>query len=141
MRCSSSRAVLFLLFTACVSSSTRYFLPSPQNPTYSLESATPVLREYVRLQCPALRQKERADSGAIGALVEMDSSGKATRARLEGTTGDEVLDGVIGTVVAQLLMARAASAMSAAAVPSSERVRIDYRCAGDSAVVRLARQP
>jgi len=141
MRCSSSRAALLLLFAACVSSTTRYFLPSPQNPTYSLEGATPVLREYVRLQCPALRQKERADSGAIGALVEMDSTGKATRARLEGTTGDETLDGVIGTVVAQLVIAREASAMSAAATSSSERLRVDYRCSADSAIVRLARQP
>lgn len=135
MRCSFSRAVPLLFFAACVSTTIRYFVPSPQNPRYSLDSATPVLREYVRLQCSTLRQQQRPDSGTVRALVEVDSAGDVTRARLENSTGNEVLDGVIGTVAAQLTVPSAARAISPA------RVLLGYRCDADSAIVTLTRQP
>lgn len=60
------------------------------------------MRAYLRLRCPELTKPPARDSASVAARVRVDSSGKATAAELSGTSGDAVMDGVIGTVVAQL---------------------------------------
>lgn len=128
-----------LLLAACVTTTTRAFLPSPQNPRYTAVSAAPVLAEYVRLQCAAFRQAQRADSGTARFAVDTDSAGLATRAELVRGTSDEVLDGVFGTVAAQLTFPRD----SAGAAPRARRVPVDiaWRCEGERAVVQLRPAP
>lgn len=133
----AARAALAALLTAallssvaCVTTRTRSFLPSPQNPIYTPTRAEPVLAEYLRLQCGALRQAQRPDSGTARFLVDVDTSGFATRATLVRGTGDDTLDGVFGTVSAQLTFAKAPKARQ-------EDVDIDYRCEGEDARVTV----
>lgn len=134
MRWSSSSIlapfVVAALAAACVTTRTRSFLPSPQNPIYTPAKAEPVLAEYVRLQCAPLRQAQRPDSGTARFVVDVDTSGFATRAELVRGTGDETLDGVFGTVSAQLTFARAAKARR-------ETVDIAFRCEQDDAHVTV----
>lgn len=123
-------ALLATLAAGCVTSTTRSFLPSPQNPIYTPAKAEPVLAEYVRLQCGPLRQAQRPDSGTARFVVDVDTSGFATRAELVRRTGDDTLDGVFGTVSAQLTFARAPKARR-------EDVDIAFACDGDNARVTV----
>lgn len=117
--------------SACVTTTTREFLPSPHNPTYSRAQATPVLAEYLRLQCPAFRKANRADTGTVRFVVSVDTSGLATRARLAQGSGDQLVDEVFGAVAAQLQFAPDRARPAA----RREVVAMGYRCAGDSASV------
>jgi hypothetical protein len=108
-------------------------MPSSQNPIYRPGQAVPVLTEYVRLQCPAFRRAAKPDSGSAQFSVEVDTLGFAIRSQLERSSGDELLDGVFGTVTAQLTFPREVTRRRL----RRERVRIDFRCLGDSAVVRV----
>lgn len=87
---------------ACVSSTVREFYPSPDNPRYTPETGSSAVREYLRLRCPELGKPPTRDSATLRARVRVDTSGKATVAELTETTGDKMMDGVIGTVLAQL---------------------------------------
>ncbi|HJU75896.1 MAG TPA: hypothetical protein VJ717_19295 [Gemmatimonadaceae bacterium] len=104
MRCSFCSFCLTWLLVACVTSTTREFFPSPENPRYTPERGSHAVREYLRLRCPELKPPKR-DSATIFARVRVDTSGKATSAELTGTSGDDIMDGVIGTVAAQLDLA------------------------------------
>jgi hypothetical protein len=128
------RAAAVLAVTACVSTTTRYFVPSTQNPIYRPEQATPVLAEYVRLQCPSFREASRPDSGQVHLVIDVDTSGFATRAELTRSSGDKLLDDVFGTVGAQLVFAQDSVRRRR---PRRETVVMDFRCSGDSAVVRI----
>jgi hypothetical protein len=119
-----------LLVAACVTTTTRAWLPSPQNPTYDTKTAEPVLTEYLRLQCGALRKAQRTDSGTAKFVVDVDTSGSATRATLLRATPDSLLDGVFGTVTAQLTFAHSPKARR-------EPVDILYHCDGDVAHVSV----
>lgn len=128
------KAAAVLAVAACVTTTTRYFVPSTQNPIYRPDQATPVLAEYVRLQCPAFREAARPDSGQVRLLVDVDTSGFATRAELARSSGDKLLDDVFGTVGAQLVFPVDSVQRRR---PRRETVVMDFRCAGDSAVVRI----
>lgn len=123
-----------LALAACVSTTTRYFVPSTQNPIYRPDQATPVLAEYVRLQCPAFREASRPDSGQVRLVVDVDTAGFTTRAELAKSSGDKLLDDVFGTVSAQLVFPRDSVRRRR---PRRETVIMDFRCSGDSAVVRI----
>lgn len=133
MQWSSSRGLVVLLSVACTSVTTRYFLPSSDNPNYRPSQAVPVLQQYVRLQCPAFRTASGSDSGWARFSVEVDSSGQASRSQLVRPSGDDLLDDVFGTVSAQLTFPRD----SARRRLRVEDVRFHFRCASDSALVRI----
>jgi hypothetical protein len=132
MRWSLSEALASVLLVACTTVTTRYFLPSRENPMYRPGQAIPVLQQYVGLQCPAFR-KTGSDSGFAQFTVEVDSTGQAARAELRKKSGDELLDGVFGTVAAQLTFPRDSSRRRV----RLEDVRINFRCTADSAIVRI----
>lgn len=129
----SAVALLAIAWAACVQTTTRAFLPSPQNPVYSPTQAQPVLGEYLRLQCPAFRQAQRPDTGIVRFIVSLDSAGTATRAELAKASGDQLVDEVFGTVAAQLRL----PIDSTRARSRRETVDMHYRCAGDSAFVTI----
>ena len=120
---------MLILAVGGVTVTTRTFLPSPRNPIYTPANAEPVLAEYLRLQCEPLRKAQRPDSGTARFAVDVDTAGSATRAELQRGTGDETLDGVFGTVSAQLTFARGKA--------RREVVDMDFACRGDSAHVAV----
>lgn len=135
MRCSWSKSLVpAVALAACVTTTTRLFLPSPQNPIYRPPQAEPVLAEYVRLQCPAFRKAGRPDSGVVRLLVSLDSAGFARQAELRSSSGDQLVDEVFGTVAAQLSLA---DSTGPRVPPRQQPVEIHFRCLGDSARVTV----
>ena len=132
MRWSSSRlragALLaaVALSAACSQRTTRYWVPSPENPRWTPEQATEVLERYLRVQCPQLREAGKKDNGETTATVEVDGAGLVTRASLGSSTGDETLDGLLGTIAAQLVLGDG---------PPERQVRLGYSCGASGAVV------
>lgn len=122
------------LLVACVTTTTRFFVPSPQNPIYRSQQAVPVLTQYVRLQCPAFREAQKPDSGEVRLMVDVDTLGFATRAEMTRGSGDKLLDDVFGTVAAQLAFPRDSTRRSNR---RRESVTMNFRCIGDSAVVSI----
>lgn len=126
----SSACLTALLAAACVTATVREFVPSPDNPRYTPERAGAAVREYLRLRCPDLAKPPARDSATLRARIHVDSTGRATAAELSGTSGDAVMDGVVGTVVAQL-------DLSAETVRRPQyQARITYVCR-DSVAVRI----
>ncbi|MEP7381040.1 MAG: hypothetical protein ABI910_05100 [Gemmatimonadota bacterium] len=121
---------MLALGAGCVTVTTRAFLPSPHNPLYTPARAEPVLTDYLRLQCEPLRKSQRPDSGTARFIIDVDTAGFATRAEMQRGTGDDTLDGVFGTVAAQLTFERAAKARR-------EHVDLLYACTGDDAHVTV----
>jgi len=124
------QGVAAALALGCVTVTTRAFLPSPQNPIYTPPKAEPVLAEYVRLQCDALRKAQRPDSGTARFVLDVDTLGFTTRAELVRGTGDDMLDGVFGAVAAQLTL-------DAAPAKRRERLAIVYQCTANDAHVAV----
>ena len=123
-----------VLIAACVSTTVREFYPSPENPRYTPDRGSAAVREYLRLRCGDLKPPAR-DSATLLARIRVDSTGKAVAAELSGTSGDPLMDGVIGTVVAQLdLQLELFSIVDGVPVRlpadlrSTYRARVEYAC-------------
>jgi hypothetical protein len=128
---------LVLGTAACVTTTTRWFLRSEGNPLYTPTQAEPVVADYLRLQCPAMQARQLPDTGSARLVIDVDSGGVATRAQLVGSAGDELLDGILGTVGAQLRFPVDSTRRSTRV----ERLRVTWRCAGDSTAVHVVPVP
>jgi hypothetical protein len=95
----------------------REFFPSPENPRYTPERGAAAVREYLRLRCPEMTAAATRDSATLNGAVLVDTAGLVTSAELSETTGDQLMDGVIGTVLAQLDLS---------ALPQRDRARARY---------------
>ncbi|MGQ0642979.1 MAG: hypothetical protein ACT4P6_19720 [Gemmatimonadaceae bacterium] len=125
-----SACLTAVLAVACVKTTLREYFPSPENPRYTPERGSAAVRDYLRLRCSELAKPPARDSATLTARVRVDSGGKATAAQLSGSSGDAVMDGVIGTVVAQLDLS--------ASMPrrGEYQARIAYSCR-DSVAARI----
>src|SRR5688572_24859908 len=101
-RCAAPLGMTAVLLAACVFSVTRYYIPDARNPPFDAEGATQTLDQYLRVQCPERLAAKKAESGDVRLTIQTDTSGAVTRAELLSSTGDEMLDGMFGTVAAQL---------------------------------------
>ena len=117
-----------------MSTITRYYLPDPGNPRFDTERATQALDQYLSVQCPERLAAKKPESGEVRLTIQTDTSGAVTRAELLSSTGDEMLDGMFGTVAAQL---KVDSLRATAAGPATRRMRMGFSCAANSAVSTL----
>ncbi|MEW5915057.1 MAG: hypothetical protein AB1762_01570 [Gemmatimonadota bacterium] len=135
MRWSFCRTCLTgVLVAACVKSSVREFFPSPENPRYTPERGSAAVREYLRIRCPDLAKPPARDSATLRARVRVDSAGLATSAELNDSSGDQVMDGVIGTVFAQLDLSATQPRRT------DYQARVSYACR-DSVAARIEVSP
>ena len=122
------------LFLACVHTVTRYYLPDARNPRFDTAEATRVLDEYLRVQCPERRAAKKPESGDVRLTITTDTSGAVTRAELVSSSGDEMLDGLFGTVAAQLKV----DSLRAMKKPLATRnLRMGYDCAQNGSTATL----
>jgi len=119
---------------ACVHTVTRYYLPDERNPRFDAEHATQVLESYLRLQCPERLAAKKPDRGDVRLTITTDTSGAVTRAELISSSRDDVLDGLFGTVAAQL---KVDSLRATTKATATRGVRIGYSCAPSAAVATL----
>ena len=139
MRCWSCSLVVALALGACVSQVTRYYVPTAGNPRYTVEQATDVLEQYLRLQCPERRAAKQPDNGEIRVTVQVDSVGDVRSAQLTTSTGDEVLDGLFGSVAAQLHVEPPRDMRGKSEQPG--RMRMGYSCSPSAAVATIQLVP
>ncbi len=132
MACLAASAIL----ASCVTTKTTSYIPSPKNPTYTPAEGERALRGYVNLQCAPRKAAQRPDTGSGAFLVEIDTAGHATRAEVRRSTNDESLDGIFGTVAAQLTFAGDSTYVSAVKARQTA-ADIKFHCFADSASVSL----
>jgi TonB family protein len=119
---------------ACVHTVTRYYIPDPNNPRFDLDGATQVLDQYMSVQCPQRLAEKKTESGAVRLTITADTSGAVTRAELTTSSGDAMVDGLFGTVAAQL---KTDSLRAPKKGVLTRSVRIGYSCAPNAAVATL----
>jgi hypothetical protein len=127
-------AAALVVASACVSTVTRYYLPDAKNPRFELDDAAQTLDQYLRVQCPERLAAKKPESGDIHVTVLTDTSGAVTRAELVSSSGDELLDGLFGTVAAQL---KVDSLKATTKTTASRRLRMGYNCAPNAAAATL----
>jgi len=138
MRWPFSELVLAASLAACVHTVTRYYLPDAHNPRFDTDGATQVLEEYLRVQCPDRLAAKKSESGDLRLTIRIDTSGAVTRAELVSGSGDELLDGLFGTVAAQLKV----DSLRATSKPAATRhLHMGYSCATNAAVATLELLP
>ena len=119
---------------ACVHTVTHYYLPDARNPRFDTDRATQVLDQYLGVQCPERLAAKKPASGDVRLTITTDTSGAVTRAELTSSSGDEMLDGLFGTVAAQLQV----DSLRARKTPlATRRLRMGYSCAPNAAVATL----
>ena len=121
------------VFLACVHTVTRYYLPDERNPRFDAESATEVLGEYLRVQCPERMAAKKPERGDVRLTITTDTSGAVTRAELVSSSGDELLDGLFGTVAAQLKV----DSLRATKKLATRSVRMGFNCAESTQAATL----
>jgi hypothetical protein len=119
---------------ACVHTVTRYYLPDEHNPRFDADGATQVLDSYLRVQCPQRVADKKSASGDARLTLLTDTSGAVTRAELVSSSGDELLDGLFGTVAAQLKI----DSLRATSKPTAPRtLHLGFSCSESGAVSTL----
>ena len=127
-------ATVLVVVSACVSTVTRYYLPDVKNPRFELDDAAQTLDQFLRVQCPERLAAKKSESGDVRVTVLTDTTGAVTRAELVSSTGDDLLDGLFGTVAAQLKVDSLKASNTATA---SRRLRMGYSCAPNAAAATL----
>jgi TonB family protein len=127
-------AAAALVAAACVHTVTRYYLPDTRNPRFDADGATQVLEQYLRVQCPERLAAKKPGSGDVRLTITADTSGAVTRAELVSSSGDAMLDGLFGTVAAQL---KVDSLRATTKSLATRRLRMGFSCAPDAAVATL----
>jgi hypothetical protein len=127
-----------LVVSACVSTVTRYYLPDANNPRFDTDRATQVIDQYLRVQCPERLAAKKTERGDARLTILTDTSGAVTRAELVSSSGDEVLDGLFGTVAAQL---QVDSLRATTKASTARKLHVGFSCAPDAAVATLQLLP
>ncbi len=118
---------------ACVHTVTTYYLPDEHNPRFDTEGATQVLDQYLRVQCPERLAAKKAERGDVRLTITTDTSGAVTRAELVSSSGDEMLDGLFGTVAAQLKV----DSLRATKKPRRGAFAMGFSCGENAAAATL----
>ena len=118
----------------CVSTVTRYYLPDARNPRFELDGATQTLDQFLRVQCPERLAAKKSESGDVRITILTDTTGAVTRAQLVTSSGDDLLDGLFGTVAAQL---KVDSLRAPTNVPAARKLRLGYSCSPNATVATV----
>ena len=93
-----------LTAAGCVTTTTRAWLPSPRNLRHDVAGAQPVVARFLGAHCAARPAGAPALAGTAAFRVDVAPSGEATRAEAVTVTRDAGLDGILGTIAAQLAL-------------------------------------
>ena len=127
-------AALGMTAIACVHTITRYYLPDEHNPRFDADRATQVLDSYLQVQCPQRIANKKPQSGDARLTLLTDTSGSVMRAELVSSTGDDMLDGLFGTIAAQLKVDSLRATSNAAA---ERKLHVGFSCSDSAAVSTL----
>ena len=122
-----------IVAASCVHTVTRYYLPDASNPRFDTDGATQMLDSYMRIQCPERLAAKKPQHGTAHLTITADTSGDVTRAELVSSSGDAIIDGLFGTVAAQLKV----DSLRPTKKPAAREVYMRYYCAPDTAVTKV----
>ncbi len=130
-RCAhAALTVVVAVVTACVTTTTRFYLPSTEQGTITEEQLRDQASALLGIECARLHANEPVASGVIVLTAEVDSAGGMRRVRVDHGSGDKRVDDIMGGLAAQLAL-----------VPPPEggrmRFAIAYTCSPGSAAVTV----
>ena len=111
-----------LLLGACVTSTSRSFVPDASRERFSLAEAQDALDQLVAAECPRLMGAQR-DLGEARITVDVDGGGQVTKSTLSKAFGDERMDQIFGGVAAQMRFDAPSDG-----TPKTGRMRVGYAC-------------
>ena len=121
-----------LATAACVTTTTRFYLPSTEEGTITTEQLRDRAGTLLSIECARLVTEQPTASGVMELSVETDSTGVTRRVRVDHGSGDRRVDDIVGGLSAQLLLEPP---------PESGRARfaVTYTCSAGAAAVTVER--
>ena len=120
-----------LLLAACVTTTTRAYLPDASRDRLSLNEAEDALDQLLGVECPRLTAaKHETDDSRIS--VSLDASGNVLKSTLTKGTGDGRVDSMFGGVTAQMKFDAPADGK-----PHTGHMRVGYSCGPTTAAVTI----
>jgi hypothetical protein len=130
MRWPSCSALFTLVLAGCVTTTTRYYVPTAGEARINQSQLRERLDALLRIECPRLMGSATSALGDAGFALEVSPTGEVMRARLERSSGDARIDDIFGALVAELRFEPPATAAAVA----HGRMTVGYSCSPTTAV-------
>jgi len=137
---SCSRLLLALGIAGCVTSTTRYYLPTTGEARFSTGELRARAAGMLRLQCPELLGTRDRVAGSAEFRLLTDSAGLVERAYLERSSHGGTFTDILGALVAQLQLDPIATPSRSAADPERHLVVV-YSCTRLASALRVQVDP
>jgi TonB family protein len=124
-------ALAVAVAAACVSSTTKYYVPSAGEDRLSTDEVRERADELLRVECPRLLGGTTAATGAARLTVDVGADGAVTRARVRSSAGDQRVDDIFGALAARLQVDPPERG------PRAARITMGYSCAPNEAVTTV----
>jgi outer membrane biosynthesis protein TonB len=126
---SSSRAAALLLASAllagCVTRTERFYVPTEGAPRLDQNAVREESERFVRAECPRLMGDATSATGATTLKLTVAPGGAVREVRIERPSPDPQIDGIFGSLAAQLDLPPSESTGG----DWTARVRMGYSCA------------
>jgi hypothetical protein len=130
MRWPSCSALLALVLASCVTTTTRYYVPTAGEARINQSQLRERLDALLRIECPRLMGNAASALGDAGFELDVSRTGEVMRARLERSSGDGRIDDIFGALVAELRFEPPATTEEVA----RGRITVGYSCSPTAAV-------
>jgi hypothetical protein len=122
------RGAALLACAACVTSTSRYYVPSAGQTRITPEEFRERAHALLGIECARLLDGAPTTSGAAVFATDLDPSGDVVRVRADRSTGDPRTDDILGGLASQLRLP---------AGPKHASVVANYSCSAGGAVVSV----
>ncbi len=99
----SSILAVALLVSACVQSTTSWYVPTEGQPRLDTNELRDRADYFLRAECPRLLAADKS-GGEASIKLTINRSGEVTRSEVTRSAGDEQIDGIVGPLAAQLVV-------------------------------------
>ena len=127
----SLRVALAAVAAACVTTTTKYYLPSEGEDRLSTDEVRERADDLLRVECPRLLGGATAATGTARLTVDVGADGAVTRARVRTSSGDQRVDDMFGALAARLQVDAPERG------PTTARITMGYSCAPNEAVTTV----
>ncbi|HJU64977.1 MAG TPA: hypothetical protein VJ596_04835 [Gemmatimonadaceae bacterium] len=118
------------MLAACVTTTTKHYLPTPGQPRITQNQLREQLDALLRIECPRLMGGTSSALGDAEFGLEVSRGGEVMRATLDRTSGDLRMDDIFGALVAELRFEPPATTDEIA----RGRLTVGYSCSPTAAV-------
>ena len=126
-----ARVALAAAVAACVTTTTKYYVPSAGEDRLSTDEVRERADDLLRVECPRLLGGATAATGTARLTVDVGADGAVTRARVRTSSGDQRVDDMFGALAARLQVDAPERG------PTTARITMGYSCAPNEAVTTV----